>query len=463
LIENSKKTRFGHGWVEDGGLYPPHEEIYMQGLWIEASRNLAEMARIMGKDGLAKTALSNAEQTRATMEQTYWLDKNGFYAFATKRPPDEPPKADPGPNRARRLARMQELAKASIIDEDTVLPAVPLWWRTMRDDRAQAELDHLGSGFMATDWGTRIISNQSRLYDPLSYHNGSVWPLFTGWTSMGAYAYGRPHVGYQALMANALLTYTSALGYVTELLSGDFNQPFGRSSHHQVWSEAMVITPVVRGLLGLEVSGGGKKLRFAPQLPANWDHVEARNVAVGKSRYDLTLQRLAGRLTINITRSGSDSASDTLDLALEPSFPLDARVRAVQIQGRNIEFQTSRIGDRQKVLVNFEMREQSVEVTFVYDEGSDVYVKADIPAPGAESQGLRVLRSTAQENGLRLLLEGRSGRTYRLFVRSPHQLAETTGVKVGRSDGPDQELILEFKGSPDDYSRMDLIVPFIRR
>ena len=75
----------------------------------------------------------------------------------------------------------------------------------------------------------------------------------------------------------------------------------------------------------------------------------------------------------------------------------------------------------------------------------------------------RVLRSTAQDNGLRLLLEGRGGRTYRLFVRSPHQLAETTGVKVGRSDGPDQELILEFKGSPDDYSRLDVTVPFIRR
>ena len=225
----------------------------------------------------------------------------------------------------------------------------------------------------------------------------------------------------------------------------------------------MVVTPVVRGLLGLEVSGGGKKLRFAPQLPANWDHVEARNVAVGKSRYDLTLQRLAGRLTINITRSGSDSASDTLDLALEPSFPVDARVRAVETQGRNIGFQTSRIGDRQRALVNFEMREQSVEVIFVYDEGSDVYVKSEIPAPGAENHGLRVLRSTAQANGLRLLLEGRGGRTYRLFVRSPHQLAETTGVKVGRNDGPDQELILEFKGSPDDYSRLDVTVPFIQR
>jgi hypothetical protein len=226
---------------------------------------------------------------------------------------------------------------------------------------------------------------------------------------MGAYAYGRPHVGYQALMANALLTYTSSLGYVTELLSGDFNQPFGRSSHHQIWSEAMVVTPVVRGLLGIEVSDGGKKLRFAPQLPADWDRVEARKVAVGKAKYDLTLQRVAGRLKINISRSGS--ASEPLDLTLAPSFPLDARVRAAEVQGRNIEFKTSRIGDRQHALVNFEMREQSVGVEFIYDEGSDVYLKPEIPAPGAESQGLRVLRSTAQGNGLRLLVEGRGGRT----------------------------------------------------
>ena len=459
LIENSTKTKFGHGWVEGGALYPPHEEIYMQGLWIEASRNLAAMAKIVGDNKLAETALTNVEQTREAMEKIYWLDKKGFYAFATMRPPDDRQKADPGPNRARRQVRMDELARAKIIDEDTVLPAVPLWWRTMRDDRAQSELDHLGSGLMATDWGTRIISNQSKLYDPLAYHYGSVWPLFTGWASMGACAYGRSHVGYQALMANALLTYTSSLGYVTELLSGDFNQPFGRSSHHQVWSEAMVVTPVMRGLLGIEVSDGGKKLRFAPQLPADWDHVEARKVAVGKSYYDLTLQRNAGRLKINVTRSGSEP----LELTLAPSFPLDARVRAVEVQGRNVEFQTSRTGDRQRASVSFAMREQSVEVIFVYDEGSDVYVKPEIPAPGAENQGLRVLRSTAQANGLRLLLEGRGGRTYSLFVRSPHQLAETTGVKVRRSDGSDQELILEFKGSPDDYSRLELAVPFIHR
>src|SRR5205814_9227332 len=121
-----------------------------------------------------------------------------------------------------------------------------------------------------------ILSNRSALYDPLSYHYGSVWPLFTGWASVAAYRHGRPLAGLQALMANGLLTFPGALGYVTELLSGDFATPFGRSSHHQVWSEAMVVTPAVRGMLGIEPDDGGRALRVAPALPANWDRVEAR-------------------------------------------------------------------------------------------------------------------------------------------------------------------------------------------
>ena len=54
-------------------------------------------------------------------------------------------------------------------------------------------------------------SRTSALYDPLSYHYGSVWPLFTGWVSMAAYRYGRPHVGYQALEGGPLDSQFSAL------------------------------------------------------------------------------------------------------------------------------------------------------------------------------------------------------------------------------------------------------------
>ncbi len=469
LIENSTKTKFGHGWVEGGALYPPHEEIYMQGLWIEASRSIAEMAAVVGDSALAAKASANAERTRVAMEQIYWLADRGFYAFATKLPSEKSPEAEPGPNLAGRQARMNELSSKRIYDEDTVLPAVPLWFATMTADRAQSQIDHLGSGQMATDWGARIISNKSKLYDPLSYHYGSVWPLFTGWASMGAYRYGRQHVGYQALMASALLTYTSALGYVTELLSGDFNAPFGRSSHHQIWSEAMVITPAMRGLFGIEVNAAGKELRFAPQLPANWNQIEARNVKAGNASFDLKLERGAGNLTVRFTRrrkatsnveNGNDKA---VRITFAPALPLDARVLAVKVQGRPIEFATKSIGDIQRAEVTVDANQEPIEVIYCYDEGTDVFADQEIPAPGAPSKGLRILRSRADQKALHLVLEGIGGRSYALSVRTPHQLGEVSGARVETGPTSATRLLVTFDGSTDTYIRRELTIPLSRK
>ncbi|HSB61588.1 MAG TPA: amylo-alpha-1,6-glucosidase, partial [Vicinamibacteria bacterium] len=123
LVEN---TKFGHGWVEGGALYPPHEEIYQQGVWMEACRGLAALAEAKGEAGLAAEARAAAERTRAAVEGTYWLAGRGFYAFATQRPGDKPREAEAGPRRASRQARLDELKDAKLVDEDTVLPAVPL-------------------------------------------------------------------------------------------------------------------------------------------------------------------------------------------------------------------------------------------------------------------------------------------------------------------------------------------------
>jgi glycogen debranching enzyme len=463
LVEN---TKFGHGWVEGGALYPPHEEIYMQGLWVEASRAVAELADAAGDAELAKRARANAERTRAATEQVYWLPARGFYAFATRLPTDKPPTAEPGPNRAVRQARLDELSRARVVDEDTVLPAVPLWFGTLADERAQAEIDHLGGGHLATDWGARIISDESRLYDPLSYHYGSVWPLFTGWASMAAYRYGRPHVGFQALQANALLTYTNALGYVTELLSGDFNAPFGRSSHHQVWSEAMVITPAVRGLLGIEAGAGGTSLRFAPQLPANWDWVEARNIAAGRdARFDFSLARARGRMTVRVTRRGpAQAAPDAagagpVRLLVAPAFPADARVRGARVQGRPAPFQITRAGDIQRAEVGLDLTRPTTEIVFDYDEGTDVYLEPGPLQPGQHSEGLRVVRARADSEALRLSLEGRGGSTYTLRVRTPRQLGETSGATVERDGQADPRLLVSFDGAPGVYVRRELTVP----
>jgi hypothetical protein len=431
LIEN---TGVGHGWVEGGALYPAHEEIYMQGLWMEAQRQVAARAEARGEATVAAEARAGAERTRAAVESTYWMDNAGQYAFASRTPTERPATAEPGPERARRQKALDALAPARRIDEDTVLPAVPLWWRTLDPARAQREIDRLGSGALETDWGTRLLSRESALYDPLSYHYGSVWPLFTGWVSMAAYRHGRPQVGYQALMSNALLTETGALGSITELISGEIDAPFGRSSHHQIWSQAMVASPLVRGLLGIELSKAGTLLTIAPQLPPDWPAVHVRRIA-GLS---LDIERSAERYAMNLRAAGSRTPPA---LQLAPALPLDATVRRVTLNGRPHAFTTEREGDVQRVRVAIDRASLPLRLEISCTAGTDIAVPIVAAAAGAESEGLRILRVTPERDAVVVRAEGRGQHSYAITVYH---------------NGVPHPATLTFEGAANAYSRRDI-------
>src|SRR5438128_7206961 len=124
--------------------------MYLQGRWIEAQRAIAALAHVRGDASLVAQAQAGAERTRAAVESTFWLETSGHYAFATRTPSSKPAVAEPGPDRARRQAALDSLAPMRRIDEDTVLPAVPLWWRALDPARAQREIDRLGGGPLAT-------------------------------------------------------------------------------------------------------------------------------------------------------------------------------------------------------------------------------------------------------------------------------------------------------------------------
>jgi len=454
LIEN---TQVGHGWVEGGALYPAHEEIYLQGLWIEAQRGLADLARARGEAGLATQADAGAARTQSVMESTYWLPQANHYAFATRTPTATPAVAEPGPRREQRQAALNTLAPARLIAEDTVLPAVPLWWRTLDPAHAQLEIDRLGSGALETDWGTRLLSNQSALYDPLSYHYGSVWPLFTGWTSMAAYRQGRPHVGYDALMANALLTDAGALGSITELISGELDTPFGRSSHHQIWSQAMVASPLVRGLLGIAVERGGSTLRFEPALPADWPSVHIRHLAISGAFCDLDVDRTPEHYVIDIRANGA--ATPAFAVIAAPALPLDAKVTRLTVGGRSHPFAIEREGDVQRVRLTIDRPVLPVRIEIAQTAGTDVSVPIVQPAPGATSEGLRILRVQPEGRTLRLLVEGRGQKTYRLTIHGPRLVEAADGVTVSPRHGMTQDVAIHFDGPAGDYVRRDVRLP----
>ncbi len=257
-------------------------------------------------------------------------------------------------------------------------------------------------------------------------------------------------------MANALLTFSDALGDVDELLSGDFATPFDRSSHHQIWSEAMIVAPAIRGLLGITTDDGGHTIRVAPAPPAWWDHVEARGLAAGSARYDLSYARTRGSIRMRLARVGGGSAGSRLEVAV--ALPLDARVRQVAVNRRRSRPEIQRIGDIQRVAVA--VTAASAEVTYSFDEGTEPYVDIAESAEGARSQGLRILRSRAERAALHLLVEGLAGRTYELHVRTPHRLGPADGLTTTR-EAAGWGLQIRFDGNSGDYVRRDITLPLL--
>jgi glycogen debranching enzyme len=442
LIEN---TGVGHGWVEGGRLSPPHEEIYHQGLWIEALRSLAFMAETLGpnaKDAkLAAETKQQAEKVRQEVEQIYWVEAKKIYAFATNLPRNEPGAEEQNEKNPAVKARLKELRESRLIDEATVLPAVPMWWKLLDETRADLMLDRIGGAEMSADWGARILSNQSQIYDPLSYHYGSVWPLFTGWASLAAYRYHRPQIGYDYLMANALLTYDNALGYVTELLSGEFNQAFGRSSHHQIWSCAMVVTPVVRGLLGLEADANGNRITLAPQIPDEWDEVSVKNFRLGDQRWDLAIRKSAidaasGARILNVIGERRKSSSVRPEFEFELAFPPDSEILSVKADGRDLKFnlvRNKRYSACQFRITAGEKNPNQIFIAVKYLPGVEILAERRAARPGDTSQSLKLLSTNVEGNTVRIVMEGRAGRTYNFKVRSRKPIMKVINAEKGAS------------------------------
>src|SRR5436853_3283220 len=262
----------GHGWVEGGPLLPISTELYQSGLGAQALSSLSSLAHLVGKDDTSKELEQTFAQQKTFLNQTFWSAEKKLYSFALDR------------NNQR-------------VDIPSVLATVPMWFGLLDEDKSEAMLSLLADSDHQTDWGMRIISSHDPKYNPGGYHFGSVWPLFTGWASVGEYRYHRTLPAYSNLRANALLGLDGSLGHVTEVLSGDYYQPISTSSPHQIWSAAMVVSPVLRGMLGVDADAVNHRLTFAPHVPADWDHFSIRNLHVANSSIELGFRRTADQVT----------------------------------------------------------------------------------------------------------------------------------------------------------------------
>lgn len=244
--DSGDSQRFSDGRI----ALPPIAPCEVQGYVYDAKLRTAEIAREAWRDrGLADRLERDAEQLRARFDAAYWVDeRGGYYALsldADKRPVD------------------------SMCSNMGLL----LWSGIVLPERVDAVVDCLMAEPLWSGWGVRTMSSDDRAFNPLSYHNGTVWPHDNSLIAWGLARYGRWQEAYRIVlrMLEAAAYFDHQL---PEVFAGlpraetPFPIAYPTAARPQAWAAG---TPVLllQILLGLQPNRRRQVLEStAPELPS---------------------------------------------------------------------------------------------------------------------------------------------------------------------------------------------------
>lgn len=395
LMEN---TKAGAGAIEVGDLQAGIlSDVYMSGVWVAALDRFARMAEAVGKPALADSARAIRVRALRTMESKLWLPARGQYAFAL-------------------------LEGGKINESLTAWPATAMAFDVFDEAHGASMAARLASTEIMTDWGARPLSAASPLFDPLHYNNGAVWPFVTGFVALAQYRYHNAAAGKLALDAIARTGFDEARGRNPEVISGRLYKPLDTAVPQQFFATSMVLTPLVRGLLGLDVDAPARRVTIAPHLPPGWDSVRVENVPVGGDRLDVALRRTAGRISADVTRRVAAGTRERapLEIVFSPALPLGAT--------------TSAPSERTAGDVHATVRgtlDGTLALGIDYSGGWSIEPPAMRPAIGDRSQAPRILSERMTGGRYVVSLEGLAGRSYRFRLRAPAVAVSATAAATG--------------------------------
>lgn len=367
VYDNSEGT----GWVEAWPPKLPHQEIYLAALDLQSTDAIARLAALIQDSSLANSAKSQASLIGSRLKD--YRTANGMYSFSKNR-------------------------DGSFDSTPSIFPSVAWWTRGSGMSDADTMFADWAGEHFSTDWGTRSVADNSSVFDPISYHQGSVWPLFTGWVAMSEYRTDRALSGYMHLMQNADLTWAQDPGDVTEVISGQYFEPMGRSSSHQLWSSAMVLAPAIRGLLGIEADALHHNLEITPHLPAQWDFARVKHVRIGNDLVDIDMERKERHLEI-------DAVSNQAMVLC---------INATKDQACN---------EKPQIHHRLTLPLPAVELGAEYTP----------PNPGSRTSGLKVVNEKTTARDISVQLEAPAGSTQRLYLRS--NIKKPVHVEGGEQQG----------------------------
>ncbi len=255
----------------------------VQGYVYAAKREAARLARVLGRSELAERLLGEARSLKARFEQMFWCEEIGTYVLAL--------------DGRKRPCRVRASNAGHCLFTEIASP-----------ERAARTAETLLSSESFSGWGIRTIASQQARYNPMSYHNGSVWPHDNALIADGLARYGFKDMTLKLLTGLFDASLFFDLHRVPELFCGFPRRPgdgptlYPVACAPQAWAAAAVFL-LLRACLGLSVDAPRQQLHFShPVLPPFLHEVLIKNFRVGTAFVDLSLHRYKDDVGINVIR-----------------------------------------------------------------------------------------------------------------------------------------------------------------
>jgi glycogen debranching enzyme len=261
--------RFPHG---------PVALVEVQGYAFAAYRALAWLAGRRGDTDCARRWSASAARLREVVEGRFWMEEEGFYGIAID-------------------------GEGALCRVLTSNPGHLLFAGLPTPERARRVADQLLSPPFFSGWGIRTLATSEPRFNPMSYHNGSVWPHDTALCAMGLSRYGERE-GIVRLMAAMFETAAHYEMRLPELFCG-FPRAAGEppvdypvACLPQAWAAGSVFM-ILQACLGLRLDAGAGRIEVAdPRLPIGISRLSVDGLRIGASVVDLHFEQHGGHVTV---------------------------------------------------------------------------------------------------------------------------------------------------------------------
>ena len=180
-------------------------------------------------------------------------------------------------------------------------------------EHASTLAETLTNDEMFSGWGVRTLAASEVRYNPMSYHNGSVWPHDNALIGLGLSLYGEQEKSVRILSGLYEASLHFDLHRLPELFCGFHKRGDGGGPTHypvacapQAWASGAAYL-LLLSCMGMNISAQEKKISFAnPVLPANLDELRIEHLRVGPARVDLLLKRHSRGIAVEVLRKDGE-------------------------------------------------------------------------------------------------------------------------------------------------------------